>query len=298
MIFVPGLSDKFRSGGLMVIQDVARMLKNTGVDVQFVATHEYSENAMHVSTFNNLPQPSFYLVTWGPLVAEHITLIRSRDPKARIFYYAQSFGWGVRVPHDVPIICVSRYVMAQWALHSPEHQLYYIPPPLDPIFKFSDTERNIDILIHMRKQNDYCVKKLLPTLQTASYKLQIIHSWIPQEEFAAFLRRSKIFLYLTGTHRAGLFRQLPAEGFGLPALEAAACGTLVGSNLLGGVTDFLTPGENCIKLQTGDLDFDLRQICGALKNFLAEKIAAEKIAAEYSEERVMSEWRKLLNTLQ
>ncbi|MBI4994526.1 glycosyltransferase [Candidatus Peregrinibacteria bacterium] len=125
-------------------------------------------------------------------------------------------------------------------------------------------------------------------------------NWIPQEKFAELLKRTKIFLYITEFHRAGLFRRLPGEGFGLPALEAVACGAVVGSNLLGGVTDFLTPGENCIKLQNGNLNFDLLQIKNAIENFDANSAgreeAAQQIQTKYSYNNAVKKWKKFLET--
>lgn len=294
--FVPGLSAKYQTGGLMVIRDVADLIaKNTGAECKFVTTHEKHPEALAPGEIFN--DNAVYFVTWGPLVHDHIKLIRKHVPDARIIYYAQSFGWGIKVPPKIPIICVSRYVMAQWAFHAQENFCAYIPPPLHACFKLENRERDIDVLVHKRKQNKYCLEKLLPALQREKLRIEIINEWIPQEQFAALLNRAKIFLYVTELHKAGWGRRLPGEGFGLPALEAVACGALVGSNLLGGVTDFLTPDENCIKLQNNDLDFDIEQICKAVEDFQPNERIATNIAAQYAPETVAKKWGTVLNVL-
>lgn len=295
-ILVPGLSDRFRSGGLLVIKDVAKLLKNSGINVEFITTHEICPGAKSPNDFVFKIPNSIFLVTWGPLVEKHIKLIKKHNPNAKIIYYAQSFGWNIKLPPDAPIVCVSRFVMAQWVLRSPENPCAYIPPPLNPCFAFKDVAREIDVLIHIRKQNKYCLSKLLPAIKKEKIRIEAIGDWIPQENFAALLNKTKIFLYITDFHKVGFRRRLPGEGFGLPALEACACGAMVASNLLGGVTDFLTPGENCVKT-TGDEIFDVGQILNAIENFRPNKKTAEEIAARYSRATIEAKWHNFLTNL-
>lgn len=294
---MPGLSERYRSGGLLVIRDVAEILeKYLGYQYQFITTHEINPHA--ISAIPVTPNShQLFFVTWGPLITTHIKLIRKSISNARIIYYAQSFGWDIKIPPHIPIVCVSRFVMAQWALHATENFCAYIQPPLNPIFTFKNQPRDIDILIHRRKQNKYCLETLLPALQKEKHAINVLNDWIPQKEFAELLNRTKIFLYITAPHKAGFFRKLPGEGFGLPALEAIACGALVGSNLLGGVTDFLTPGENCIKLDNGDLNFDLAQIREALEKFTTNEKTAKKTAEDYRQDVIAKKWTSLLDSL-
>ncbi|MBI2453553.1 glycosyltransferase [Candidatus Peregrinibacteria bacterium] len=137
----------------------------------------------------------------------------------------------------------------------------------------------------------------MPALHATSLSIKICDSWVPQGEFAALLTRAKIFLYMTAAHKAGFFRRLPAEGFGLPALEAAACGAVVASNLLGGVTDFLTPGENCIKLPTGSLAHDATEIQLAVKNYNTDEVSARAIQNAYGPEAAAKKWVSFFHSL-
>lgn len=284
----------------MVIRTLAELFKKIpGADTKIVTTHEESADSMTPEDAFEYAQnhDSLFIVTWGPLVEKHIKLIKKNMPKAHILYYAQSFGWKIKVPRDVPIACVSRYVMANWTQRAPENFCAYLPPPLNPKCKLTNRLRDIDILLHKRKQNSYCLNKLLPALQKENLKIEVLDSWTPQEDFFALLNRSKIFLYITAQHRAGLFRKLPGEGFGLPALEAVICGAIVGSNLSGGVTDFLISGENCIKLRDENLHFDIAQIKKALANFSVNEASLADLSKEYSQDAVLQRWTRLLETL-
>lgn len=292
-IFVPGLSEKYRSGGLMVLQNLQNLFsQDFHLDAQFVTTHEETA-PLEKFIAENTATPPTCIVSWGPLIEKHFKLIRKHQPFARIIYYAQSFGWGMKLPRSISIACVSRYVMSQCAIAFPENELSFIPPFLQPSFTVSEKARDIDILVHTRKQIPYCTEQLITAFEKNGLCVEKISTWISQEEFARLLRRAKIFLYMTGTHKAGLFKSLPAEGLGLPALEAAACGTLVASNFLGGVCDFLTPGENAIHL-IKNLNEDLARCKIALHRWRLNERAATSIQALYSRELYAERWRRML----
>lgn len=308
-LFVPGLSQKFQTGGLIVARDVVAMLEELGHNTHIVATHEEHPHALtpdrafeKVAGAPDGEREPIFIVTWGPLVEKHIKMIRQRTNSAQIVYYAQSFGWGISIPADVPIVCVSRFVMAQWALYGKANVVSYIPPTLHDVFlehaaedaAVHESERTIDVLVHERKQNAYCLKELVPALKNEGLRVELIRGWIPQRDFAEKLLHTRIFLYLTALHKAGWRRRLPGEGFGLPALEAVSSGCVVASNLLGGVTDFLTPGRNAIALSADNVDQDVTAVKNAVAHFAYNPKRVAAVQNEYRRSVVRDCWKEWL----
>lgn len=310
--FVPGISQKYQSGGLNVAKQVRSFFSEIVPQAlcEMVTTHEKINGALYApelfaaqkilnaSNGDDSTKNTLCVVTWGPLVEKHISMIRKNLPHAKILFYAQSFGWGIKVPAGIPIVCVSRFVMSQWALYSKGNFVGYVPPALSENFSqapINESPRTIDVLVHTRKQNSYCLNELLPALKKTGLAIHAIDEWIDQDQFANLLTQSKIFLYCTALHKAGFFRRLPGEGFGLPPLEALAKGCYLASNLLGGVTDFLTPGVNCIKVETGSVAQDVGAIQRSIATFSPHYDS--NLLSEYSAESVRGMWEELLKSI-
>jgi hypothetical protein len=66
-------------------------------------------------------------------------------------YWANSFGWRVRLPATIPILSVSRFTMGLWGEAAPGSSLYYLPSPLAEEFFTVDGPRNIDVIHVGRK---------------------------------------------------------------------------------------------------------------------------------------------------
>ena len=109
---------------------------------------------------------------------------------------------------------------------------------------------------------------------------------------------SKVYLYDSSEYwRArGL-----SEGFGLPPLEAMACGCVVFSSLNNALSDFLTPGETSHQLGCGSINFDVQQIAAAVKDpqkWRGSLEAVQGILDASSEAACVSRWGYVLNQIQ
>lgn len=80
-------------------------------------------------------------------------------------------------------------------------------------------------------------------------RIQLIHGRLSKKELANLYRHPKIKAYVTTTH---------GEGFGLPTIEAAACGLPVIATNWSGHLDFLHSPDG--KRKFVPLDFDLKEI--------------------------------------
>jgi hypothetical protein len=81
------------------------------------------------------------------------------------------------------------------------------------------------------------------------------------EDLAGLFNRSRLYLYDSAEYWAvsGL-----SEGFGLPPMEAIACGCQVFSSVNGALADYLDPGFNCQKIGVYHSGYDLERILGTL----------------------------------
>jgi hypothetical protein len=297
--------DPVKSGGPLVARRISELIASQSFQGKLVVEDNNSSQypSLESALSASASHATVFAVTYGPMVPKHIAAIRQRS-RAPILYYAQSFGWrslrgtapnSYRMTHDdIDIVCNSRYVMAQWNSHAPANRTAYIPPPLSAAFGDHLAERDIDVLVHTRKQSSYCTERLIPALEQRGLRVHRIESWVPQEQLAVLLNRTKVFLYVVPLVWSGWLQYPLGEGFGLPPLEALACGAQVASNLLGGVNDFLEPEVNCVKVRARNPDEDVSAIQQALDRFEPNPDASRRIREAYSEPSVTRQWHNLL----
>lgn len=175
-----------------------------------------------------------------------------------MIYHAHSTGYGFSIPPGVPIITVSRNSLGYWGQWANNGLLYHLPNEISPEFCNRHLDRPIDILIQARKSSKYLLQQLAPALQ-ARHHVYLLDQFV--EDLPGLFNQAKLYLYDSAEYWA---TSGVTEGFGLPPLEALACGCQVFSSLNHGLSDFLDPGFNCHKIGGYALDYDLQRIGTAL----------------------------------
>jgi glycosyltransferase involved in cell wall biosynthesis len=200
---------------------------------------------------------SIFVIHWGPHIPDLIHRLVDRN----VVYLSYSTGYGFKVPARVPIIAGSRHTLAYWGKHAPDSLLYYLPAIISEEFTNLHQSRDIDVLVQKRKSSRYLLEELVPALQH-DYSVTTLDSWV--EDLAGIFNRTKVYLYDSSEYWAqhGL-----SEGFGLPPLEALACGCTVFSSINDALSDYLDPGFNCQKLHTYSLKYDLKQISSVIRSW-------------------------------
>ena len=107
------------------------------------------------------------------------------------------------------------------------------------------------------------------------------------------MRNSKLFLYDSDKY----FKDLGfCEGFGLPPLEALACGCFVFSSLNGALSDYLDPEVNCGQLGVLSPEYDRDKILEALAQWTPNNSLSE-YASPYRRDRVAEKMQITLTAI-
>lgn len=288
-VLLPGLSaPAWRFGGRLIAETFAALL-DRHVPTRVVT---YREREKGVPFLNDLLSggatgPSdVFVVTWGPHVQGLLQTLSGR----RVVYYAQSTGWDLQLPVEVPVLCLSRHILAYWMLSAPHNPLFLLGPVLDPGCRDLGLERDFDVLFLERKSTAYLRDVLVPALQPR-YRVHVVQDFLPRAELIRLYNRSRIYLYSSSPTASGW-----VEGFGFQPLEALVCGCAVFSNLHGGLADYLDPEMNAFKLETWSLAYDLERIESVLREGFRPP-GEEELARVYSEDAFHERIRRFLPAL-
>ena len=241
---------------------------------------------------------SLWIICWGFDVPSLLKRLRGRE----VVYHAHSSGYGFKLPTSVPIVAVSRNTMGYWGHHAPRNHLFLVPNALESQWiERGDLEgdfegRPIDILVQKRKSSNYLLFELVPALRAKGYRVEIQSDWV--EDIVHLFNSSKVFLYDSTEHwsSAGV-----TEGFGLPPVEAIACGCIVFSSLNHALSDILTPGEIGHQIGCASVSNDVDRISAALLDPSEWKPSAQKLSfvlQEFTEQLHIKRWKNVIKNLE
>ena len=298
-VLVPGTGSHFRCGGLSVAKQTVRLLSALR-PATLVTYRERSVQHPFIEDFlkeEPVDDESLWIVSWGFDVPQLLKRLRGRN----VIYHAHSSGYGFKLPPIVPIVAVSRNTLGYWGHHASRNPLFFVPNALESqwIEKGDLTgelaSRPINVLVQKRKSSNYLLFELVPALRARGLRVEIQSGWV--EDIVRLFNDSKVFLYDSTEHwsAAGV-----TEGFGLPPVEAIACGCIVFSSFNHALSDILTPGEIGHQIGCGSLSNDVNRIIAAVCNpsdWKSSSARLEIALRELSEESHVKRWKDVLHQI-
>jgi len=288
-VLLPGITGRrWQSGGLLIAQKLARLL-NAHVPTRTVTYIDREISELYLDDILESSDPAdVFIASWGP----HVNDLTQRLKGRRLVYYAQSTGWSIQLPISVPIISLSRHIMAQWMLDAPHNPSFLLGPVLEPECYNHEVDRDIDVLFLERKSTKYLQHQLVPALRQKC-KVHTVREFVSREELFNLYNRSRVYVYSSAPWASGW-----VEGFGFQPLEALMCGCAVFSNLHGGLADYLEPEMNAFKLESYSLQYDVARVLKVLEDGWTNSDSdVAGLRTEYSEEAFHRRVQRILPAL-
>ncbi|MEM1311072.1 MAG: glycosyltransferase [Cyanobacteria bacterium P01_H01_bin.153] len=283
---LPGTDGKFACGGLFAELKTMELARQ--VCAATVVTYERREpdTPFLDDVLQQDNRNAIFVVSWG----FHVPKLVNKLTNNAVIYHAHSAGYGFRLPSCVPILTVSRNTMGYWGQQCPGSPIFWLPNQISPEFSDRRLPRDIDVLVQGRKSSTYLLQQLVPALQPHC-QVVLLDRFV--EDLAGLFNRSKIYLYDTAEYWA---QYKVTEGFGLPPMEAMACGCQVFSSVNGALADYLDPGFNCQSVGTYATQYDVDRILAALKNSAAQSLPHD-FFDPYREDKIVVRLRQILTTI-
>ena len=305
---MPGTTGKFRCGGLLVELQTAGLvgtLRPTELVTyrQREPDHPFWEDLLRREP---VPGPALWVVSWGFDVPALLRRLRGRP----VAYHAHSSGYGFSLPSGVPVLAVSRNTLGYWGARASRHPLFLVPNALQPkwlergarpsspgrsLEGETPPRRPIDVLVQERKCSAYVLAALVPALRRAGLRVEVQSGWV--DDLVDLFNSASVFLYDSADYWRG---RGVSEGFGLPPIEALACGCVVFSSLNHALADTLDPGLLGQQIGCGTLAGDVERICAAVRQPGAWRGDPDRLRAllrDCSEPVLLERWRHALEAI-
>ena len=303
---VPGTTGRYRCGGLLVEMQTQRLTARLR-HAELVTYRQREPNHPFLDDLlrrEPRPGPALWIVSWGFDVPSLLRRLAGRP----VAYHAHSSGYGFDLPAGVPILAVSRNTLGYWGDRAPRHPLFLVPNALQPRWlergdrqplltsEGQQRRRRIDVLVQERKNSRYVIDQLVPALVAAGLRVERQRGWV--EDLVDLFNDTTVVLYDSADYWRGTG---VSEGFGLPPIEALACGCVVFSSFNHALADSLDPGVVGHQIGCGSLAYDLEQITAAVADPLAWQADPRSLAGlldECSEAELVRRWERALAAIE
>nr|WP_254216880.1 glycosyltransferase family 1 protein [Synechococcus sp. CCY 9618] len=296
---LPGTTGRFNCGGLLVELQTARLTAQLAPTEVVTYRQREPDHPFLDDLLEREPTPgdALWIVSWGFDVPGLLRRLRGRP----VAYHAHSSGYGFSLPPGVPVLAVSRNTLGYWGDRAPRNPLYLVPNALQP--KWLERghrpgaapgggSRPIDVLVQQRKNSRYVLELLVPALRRRGLRVEVQSGWV--DDLVDLFNSAVVVLYDSADYWRG---RGVSEGFGLPPIEALACGCVVFSSLNHALADQLDPGLVGHQIGCGSLENDLERISAAVDDPQAWQTPVSGVTPlleACSEGALLERWRNAL----
>jgi len=296
---VPGTGRRFRCGGLSVELQTAQLVAGLAPTQVVTYRERQSDHPFLDDLLRGEPLGSphagqaLWVVSWGFDVPQLLRRLRGRA----VAYHAHSSGYGFDLPPGVPVLAVSRNTLGYWGDRAPRSPLFLVPNALESQWmdrgdRAGCPGRPIDVLVQQRKCSAYVLEQLVPALRALGLRVKVQAGWV--DDLVEQFNSAAVVLYDSADYWRG---RGVSEGFGLPPIEALACGCVVFSSLNHALADCLDPGVLGHQLGCGTLAADVERIAAAVADPLSWQSDPRALAGlleQLGEETLRQRWQQAL----
>ena len=288
LFLLPGTTQCFFAGGLTAELNTLKLAQQI-CQAEVVTYRQREPDTLFLDDLLSDPidRSCIFVVSWGFDVPKLLKRLGDRPT----IYHAHSTGYGFVVPPRVPILAVSNNTMGYWGEKALGSLIYHLPNEISSDFENRQMARDIDVLVQTRKSSEYLLKQLLPDLKNRC-RVVVLDSYV--EDLIGLFNRTKVYLYDTAEYW-GRYRL--SEGFGLPPMEALACGVQVFSSVNHALSDYLDPGFNCQKIAGYSASYDTYRILQSVNRWESFTPPPDAFFAPYRRESLVPRLKVILTEI-